>query len=632
MATCSVRFRFLFGVLFAFLGRHIVMSAKWRQARDVFLSNVDTLSETMKRQPSHMITTRDLFGLTKGEDVALMDSALSEQGTDIKKYRETYRGVPVFDASLTLEEDAKTHVYTGQVTGKLVENLDDDINSTIPNLTDEEAMQLAANYGNFSMEGARIEYDKPQLMIFVKDDIGILVYRVQYYAVSDGKNYRFCMMIDAKNGTLVSKWNTLETVTSKYEMKGVGGNMLIGKQRYGEELPYLKVTREGDECYFANDIVKVVNLKGEEFLPNEEEQVYHVNCKDGTKDEANGAYSPINDALFYGNIIYSMYMEWLKVPPKKELPMVFRVHYSNDVVNAFYNGRNFTFGDGDWDYMPLVTLDIAAHEVSHCFTEEHSGLIYEGQSGGIDESFSDLAGEAVEIFFNINENNNWKIGEDIAATPIRNICNQSEDGMSIIHAGDYKSSLDVHYLSGVFNRFYCLLSNRKEWGVQKVFQTAAHSNRFYWHPTTSFVEAACDFMKSAYDLGYDTGPVSQVFTKVGIEVCGLSSYIRTVHQNSKIEGLSAITGQEVLFQLILTNLPLKNVKIVTFGSGEADLFVCSEKILCNEHLSEWRSNKPGSDQQLFIKSPKQGKYFIILKPKVSSYIEGVTLAVTFEDN
>ncbi|CAI9743214.1 M4 family metallopeptidase [Octopus vulgaris] len=579
-----------------------------------------------------MITTRDLFGLTKDEDVALMDSALSEQGTDIKKYGETYRGIPVFDASLTVEEDAKTHVYTGQVTGKLVQNLDDDINSTIPNLTDEEAKQLAANYGNFSMEGARIDYDKPQLMIFVKDDIGILVYRVQYYAVSDAKNHRFCMMIDAKNGTLVYKWNALENVTNKYEMKGTGGNMLIGKQSYGEKLPFLKVTRKGDECYFANDVVKVVNLQGAQFLPNEEEQVYHVNCQDGATDEANGAFSPINDALFYGNIIHSMFIEWLKVPPKKVLPMVFRVHYGYDVVNAFFNGRNFTFGDGDWDHMPLVTLDIAAHEVAHCFTEEHSGLVYAGQSGGIDESFSDLAAEAVESFFNINENNDWKIGEDIAAIPMRNICNQSEDGMSITHAGNYKSSLDVHYLSGVFNRFYCLLAKWKGWSIQMVFRTAAHSNRFYWHPTTNYTEAACDFMKSAYDLGYDTGPVLKAFTKVGIEVCDLSSYIRTVHQNSKIEGLKAIAGQEVLFQLILTDLPLKNVTIATFGGGETDLFVCYEKVRCSEHLTQWRSNLPGSEQQVLIESPKQGKYFIILKPKASSYIEDVTLVVTLEED
>ncbi|XP_036362154.1 virulence metalloprotease-like [Octopus sinensis] len=264
MAACIGGIHFLFLLLLGFLVSHVVTSAKWRQARDVFLSNVDTLSETMKRQPSHMITTRDLFGLTEDEDVTLMDSAPSEQGTIIKKYGETYKGLPVFDASLTVETDANTDVYTGQVTGKLAQNLDDDISSTVPTLNEPEVMLLAANYGNFSMEEARIDYDKLRLTIFVKDNVAILVYRIQYYAVSNGKNYRFCMLIDANNGMLVKKWNTLETAKNKYKMKGVGGNKLIGKLRYGEELPYLEVTREGDDCYFGNDIVTVVNLKEEE--------------------------------------------------------------------------------------------------------------------------------------------------------------------------------------------------------------------------------------------------------------------------------------------------------------------------------------------------------------------------------
>ncbi|XP_014783435.1 elastase [Octopus bimaculoides] len=632
MAARSVGIRFLFVILFAFLGSHVVTSAKWRQARDVFLSNVDNLSETMKRQPSHMITTRDLFGLTKDEDIKLVDSAPSEQGTNIKKYSETYGGLPVFDASLTVETDAKTDVYTGQVTGKLVQNLDDDINSTIPNLNEQQAMQLAVDYGHFSMEGARIDYNKPQLMIFVKDDVGILVYRIQYYAVSDGKNYRFCMIIDANNETLVKKWNTLETTRNKYKMKGIGGNKLIGKLRYGEVLPYLEVTREGDDCYFGNDIVTVVNLNGEEFLPNEAGNVYNVKCNTGVKDEVNGAYSPINDAVFYGNIVYNMYREWVKVSPVKELPIVLRVHYGQNVVNAFYNGKNFTFGDGNSEYRPLVSLDIIAHEISHCFTEEHSGLIYEGQSGGIDESFSDLAGEAAEKFLGREGTNEWEIGEDVATNPIRNVCNQSTDGMSIIHAGDYNDGMDVHYLSGVFNRFYCLLSRRKGWGTKKVLKTAAHSNRFYWHPSTTFVEAACDFMKSAYDFGYDTKPVERVFRKVGIKVCHLSSYIRTVHQNSKIEGLSAVPEEEIMFKLKIKS-QLKNVKIVTFdGMGEADLFVCYKKLGCSEHLTKWRSNKPGTNQKILMESPEKGSYYVILKSKVECFIKDVTLKVTFQEN
>jgi Zn-dependent metalloprotease len=57
-----------------------------------------------------------------------------------------------------------------------------------------------------------------------------------------------------------------------------------------------------------------------------------------------------------------------------------------------------TFSDGYTRFYPLVSLDVTAHEVSHGFTEQNSRLIYSGQSGGMNEAFSDISGEAAEYF------------------------------------------------------------------------------------------------------------------------------------------------------------------------------------------------------------------------------------------
>ena len=58
------------------------------------------------------------------------------------------------------------------------------------------------------------------------------------------------------------------------------------------------------------------------------------------------------------------------------------------------------FGDGNTRFYPLVSLDVSAHEVAHGFTDQASGLRYADQSGGINEAYSDLAGEAAEVFCN----------------------------------------------------------------------------------------------------------------------------------------------------------------------------------------------------------------------------------------
>ncbi|MCV5736521.1 M4 family metallopeptidase, partial [Escherichia coli] len=92
-----------------------------------------------------------------------------------------------------------------------------------------------------------------------------------------------------------------------------------------------------------------------------------------------------------GKVVYDMYKDWLNTAPLT-FQLQMRVHYRKRYENAFWNGSSMTFGDGASYFYPLVSLDVSAHEVSHGFTEQNSNLIYSGQSGGINEAFSDMAG------------------------------------------------------------------------------------------------------------------------------------------------------------------------------------------------------------------------------------------------
>src|SRR5688572_18737881 len=76
------------------------------------------------------------------------------------------------------------------------------------------------------------------------------------------------------------------------------------------------------------------------------------------------------------------------------------VHYSNNYCNAFWNGSQLVFGDGNGiDCLSLATsVDHTAHELTHAITERESGLIYAGESGGINESMSDIFGAFVEAW------------------------------------------------------------------------------------------------------------------------------------------------------------------------------------------------------------------------------------------
>jgi PKD repeat protein len=176
-----------------------------------------------------------------------------------------------------------------------------------------------------------------------------------------------------------------------------------------------------------------------------------------------------------------------------------------------------TFGDGYSTFYPLVCLDVVAHEVSHGFTENHSGLIYSSQSGGINEAFSDMAGEACEYY--MRGTNDFMCGYDIfkaAGQALRYLCNPPQDGISIDHVSEYYEGLDVHYSSGVFNKAFCLVAQSAGWNTHMAFDAFTRANMYYWTPSTTFQQGAEGVMNAAVDLGYPCQDVVNAFAQVGI--------------------------------------------------------------------------------------------------------------------
>ncbi|WP_382306392.1 M4 family metallopeptidase [Herbiconiux sp. UC225_62] len=82
----------------------------------------------------------------------------------------------------------------------------------------------------------------------------------------------------------------------------------------------------------------------------------------------------------------------------KGLPLLATVHYGTDYDNAFWDGERMVFGDGDGEVFGRFTasLSVIGHELAHGVTQYTAGLVYEGQSGALNESFSDVMGALVE--------------------------------------------------------------------------------------------------------------------------------------------------------------------------------------------------------------------------------------------
>jgi Zn-dependent metalloprotease len=274
---------------------------------------------------------------------------------------------------------------------------------------------------------------------------------------------------------------------------GPGGNNKTGKYYYGNDgIPEtpdfgsLKVldSNGNGTCTMSNANVKTVDLNH----GISGSTAYDYTCLENTHKSINGAFSPLNDAHYFGGVVYDMYQDYLGISPLT-FQLSMRVHYSNNYENAFWNGSSMTFGDGYSTFYPLVSLDVSAHEVSHGFTEQNSNLTYSGESGGINEAFSDIAGEAAEFY--MYGNNDFLVGAQIikaSGGALRNTCNPS--GSSIGHVEDYFNGLDVHYSSGIYNKAFCLLAKTEDWDTQSAFQAFARANQWCWTNSTNFVDGA----------------------------------------------------------------------------------------------------------------------------------------------
>lgn len=98
------------------------------------------------------------------------------------------------------------------------------------------------------------------------------------------------------------------------------------------------------------------------------------------------------------------------------------VHYGNEYQNAFWNGQQMVFGDGDGEIFNRFTiaLDVVGHELAHGVTETEAGLIYFEQAGALNESLSDVFGSLVKQYQRKQtaDQADWIIGEGLLAEGI----------------------------------------------------------------------------------------------------------------------------------------------------------------------------------------------------------------------
>ncbi|PND32706.1 peptidase M4 family protein [Achromobacter pulmonis] len=184
------------------------------------------------------------------------------------------------------------------------------------------------------------------------------------------------------------------------------------------------------------------------------------------------------------------------------LPLIGTVHYGEDYDNAFWNGAQMVFGDGDGEVFNRFTLapDIIGHELTHGVIDAEAALLYQGQSGALNESLCDVFGSLVKQYALGQDARqaDWLIGAGLFTDKVRAkaLRSMAEPGSAYddpalgkdpqpAHMDNYVDTPDdnggVHINSGIPNRAFYLAATALEgpaWaGAGRVWYDALRDER-----------------------------------------------------------------------------------------------------------------------------------------------------------
>ncbi|MFI9288921.1 M4 family metallopeptidase [Streptomyces werraensis] len=393
-------------------------------------------------------TAKDL-GLGAKEKLVVRDVLKDRDGTVHVRYERTYDGLPVLGGDLIVQGD------TAGEADKVVKATRAAVRpatttARVPAAKAEAQALSAAKAG----KAADADVDRaPRKVIWAAGGTPVVAYETVVGGLQhDGTPQELHVVTDATTGEKLYEWQAVQNGTGHTVYSGT---VDLTTTQSGSTYNLTDGARGGHKTYNLNR-----GTSGTGTLFSGSDDVWG----DGTPSNAESAGA---DAHYGAALTWDYYknVHGRSGIRGDGVGAYSRVHYGNNYVNAFWSDSCFcmTYGDGSGNVNPLTSIDVAAHEMSHGLTSATAGLVYSGESGGLNEATSDIFGATVEFYANNSSDvGDYLIGEEIDingdGTPLRYMDKPSKDGRSKDSWYSGIGSIDVHYSSGVANHFFYLLS------------------------------------------------------------------------------------------------------------------------------------------------------------------------------
>jgi Zn-dependent metalloprotease len=442
----------------------------------------DTVSTKVKSfAKSSNLTARNVFEVKKGDfnlstsDKMQLKSISDNHGRTLATYQQLHNSIPV-EGSVYKVRESKTKIDAfGSTAKKLPASSNYKINAT----TALDNALKTVNAKQYIWESKKLGSlvnktisTKPQgELVFVGPNFSpelkeyFLAWKFDIYATNPQSSQT--IYVDANTG------KTILTIDLNRDSSFAGQNIGKGKSRYSGEVEFN--TKQYAEGY------KLESTQGKYKVPM---YTLNMNHAEHASDEVitefidqdniwNELHNKNNDEVAI-DIHWGMqktidyYAEKFNrnSVDNKGMEIIGLAHLGTNVENASWTGGWAQFGDGN--NTPYVGLGITAHELTHAVTQFSAGLIYRGESGAMNESFSDIFGVSVEFYVGKDKKEDiWMLGNELYTHgSMRSMSNPKAQGQPDTYGGvNWVNPLavtydngGVHFNSGITNYWFYLLS------------------------------------------------------------------------------------------------------------------------------------------------------------------------------
>ncbi|WPB76015.1 M4 family metallopeptidase [Archangium violaceum] len=326
--------------------------------------------------------------------------------------------------------------------------------------------------------------------------------------------------------------------------------------------------------------------------------------------------------------------------------LISTVHYGSNYVNAYWDGTQMVYGDGNnSDSIELgKDLDVTVHELTHAVTDTESDLIYSGESGGLNESMSDIFAGVCESWTRswAVDADVFKIGEDIwtpgtAGDALRYMDDPARDGVSLDFYGDYSAGVDVHYSSGISNLVFSLLSKGgvhprgkstnsvPAIGPEKAGRIFYKANTDLFTASTTFDQAKTYTIQAA-DALYGAGSAESLAVNEAWKAVGVPPPPPVIDPLTNGVSVTGISGGKKYYSLQVPAGQANLVFDISGGTGDADMHV-KFGALPTTSSYDCRPYAGGNTENCAFTNPAAGTWYVFLNPY--SAFTGVTLKGTY---